>query len=676
MSNRRTILLGIGSVTLALCLSGCSLVSSLEFDDRLLVKLPGDQKKSVPDDKEEWNFRHVVEGPRRYPGDWYLVWQRYHSTSTHLAFPWSRWVYARENALSVAEAAHREFQVYPLMIEPDFVFTTAAARVDAPTPPPASASNNSADVSAKLQVRELPSGAWPEGTDDNGDISVRWYQDDKHTQLTKAVNKIGEGKAGLGIRIGILDDGFSAGQAGLPDRSQLDDEPAGDAMGTLLTDDNFKPVAPGSTGGTHGTAALGILAGRRICIKDQIVNGHKIADFAGYIGGVPHARIVLVRVAPWVISLSTANMAYGIDYASRRRHCDVLSISNGGAPCEIWVDAVNAAYERGTAMFAAEGDFYSVVPEPFQPLGIVVPASPVYPASFRTVMGVTGVTADGDSYAENNLGRLLTHPLAIGQWIARGTYGAKGTWNSVFGINDEPDRSIVKRNGALRAYPIAAYSPNMPWLVAASQGDPTNNYLDLNGSGTSAATPQVAAAAALWLGYHRAEFDRKEWNSWKKPEAVYDALLMSAYRRPDKKWPDLYLGAGTLKADDALKIDLGQIENPATHLLPTGNGSLTLTYARAPEDYYDGDRSFTSLFGLAADLTTNDRADLDQRRRPHLEKEEALTRLFYNTMLLEAWHAGDLPKRTGAVQGQNWRENLPLEQKAQKLAQESIRNQH
>ena len=41
---------------------------------------------------------------------------------------------------------------------------------------------------------------------------------------------------------------------------------------------------------------------------------------------------------------------------------------------------------------------------------------------------------------------------------------------------------------------LAAYTPNMPW---AEINCPT--IVDMDGAGTSAATPQVAAAAALWL---------------------------------------------------------------------------------------------------------------------------------------------------------------------------------
>src|SRR5208282_6387216 len=51
----------------------------------------------------------------------------------------------------------------------------------------------------------------------------------------------------------------------------------------------------------------------------------------------------------------------------------------------------------------------------------------------------------------------------------------------------------------------------------------------------------------------------REWNSWRKAEAVYDALLISAKRDNDKNRPDLYLGAGMLKAGDALRQEYANI---------------------------------------------------------------------------------------------------------------------
>jgi len=93
----------------------------------------------------------------------------------------------------------------------------------------------------------------------------------------------------------------------------------------------------------------------------------------------------------------------------------------------------------------------------------------VYPGRFGRVIAACGVMADGSPYANLPMNRMA------------GNYGP---------------------NSKMRTA-IAAYTPNVPW---ARFGEPT--VVDFDGNGTSAATPQVAAAAALWIEKHRAEFGR------------------------------------------------------------------------------------------------------------------------------------------------------------------------
>jgi uncharacterized protein YggE len=51
--------------------------------------------------------------------------------------------------------------------------------------------------------------------------------------------------------------------------------------------------------------------------------------------------------------------------------------------------------------------------------------------------------------------------------------------------------------------------------------------VDLDGEGTSSATPQVAAAALLWLTQHKHAFDAK-WRGWERVEMVRKVLFEMA----------------------------------------------------------------------------------------------------------------------------------------------------
>jgi len=372
-----------------------------------------------------------------------------------------------------------------------------------------------------------------------------------------------------------------------------------------------------------------------------------------YLGGAPHAQVVPVLVAPWVFSLQTADLAYGIDYASRAKNCDVISMSHGGAPSLIWADAVNAAYARGTAIFAAAGDFYSWIGTD---MGILVPSYTVYPAAFRSVMGVTGVTADGKTYAKNGIGHLAMHIFSLSAWsdyLFRGSFGADMETRWLFGYLHDPDPGQKWDNGLLHPYPIAAFSPNIPW--ALSSADPASggakNLIDLNGAGTSAATPQVAAAAALWLQENYAEINASnDWHSWRKAEAVYVALLASAARSKTGQ-PDHYLGAGILKAANALTNDYASIramaDTRSTRPQNEKSGQVPpLGFSRALRDYYDGERSGAQLFfPWRRQPEFSQRADLRQSPKYFSDREIALRNLYFNGLLLEQYEKARTPRK-------------------------------
>jgi hypothetical protein len=78
----------------------------------------------------------------------------------------------------------------------------------------------------------------------------------------------------------------------------------------------------------------------------------------------------------------------------------------------------------------------------------------VYPAAFRRVIGVTGVTSEGKTYSGNSLGRLFRRLSLVGDWGFRGSYGPDG-W--LAGLNPRVNVDEVEAEaGVLRPYPIAA----------------------------------------------------------------------------------------------------------------------------------------------------------------------------------------------------------------------------
>ena len=192
----------------------------------------------------------------------------------------------------------------------------------------------------------------------------------------------------------------------------------------------------------HGTATLALLAGRRVQPPQTTFN-----DF---LGGAPYAEIVPVRIADSVIHFYTSAMARGLRYAVNAG-CDVVSISMGGIPARSWADAVNRAYEAGVAIFAAAGN--RIGPSP--------PRYIVYPARFARVVAVCGATSDRTPYYKPGLHRKM---------------------QGCFGPNSKMTTAL------------AAFTPNDPWAVMGC-----DNLITHDGGGTSSATPQAAAAAALWL---------------------------------------------------------------------------------------------------------------------------------------------------------------------------------
>ncbi|HSS50097.1 MAG TPA: S8 family serine peptidase [Thermoanaerobaculia bacterium] len=235
----------------------------------------------------------------------------------------------------------------------------------------------------------------------------------------------------------------------------------------------------------HGTGTLSILAGGKVPAFGDAV-----------LGGAPEAEILPLRVADSVVLLRTSALARALAYAVEQR-CDVVTLSMGGLPSDAWAEAVDNAYEAGICICAAAGNHVGSVP----------PRVLVYPARYSRVLAVCGVMANDLPYA-----------------------GLQGkTLEGSFG----PDSVMTEA--------LAAYTPNIPWARFGC-----DTVVRRNGEGTSAATPQVAAAVALWFEHYKAQLRR----DFQRVEAVRNALFTTAKLKRDKK----HFGNGVLQARAALDV--------------------------------------------------------------------------------------------------------------------------
>jgi hypothetical protein len=318
-----------------------------------------------------------------------------------------------------------------------------------------------------------------------------WHLGEEFSGLRAAREAVGDPASR--ILVGILDTGYDPTHATLPQHLRLD-------LARNFTDDGAPgdatdpaSMAPFTNPG-HGTATLALLAGKRI-------NPRNFPHFNDFLGGAPHVEVVPIRIADSVVHFRTSAMAAGIEYAAQIG-CQVLSISMGGVPSAAWADAVNHAYEAGVAIFAAAGNRIGPLP----------PATLVYPARFARVVAVCGFTAAKQPYYLPGLHRKM-----------HGCFG--------------PESAMT--------HAVAAYTPNIPW---ASIG--CGELVNPDGCGTSAATPQAAAAAALWLQQHQPGVTPL----WKRVEAVRHAMFQSADSSPPAG--SEYFGNGLLRARRMLDVPL------------------------------------------------------------------------------------------------------------------------
>lgn len=262
----------------------------------------------------------------------------------------------------------------------------------------------------------------------------------------------------------------------------------------------FRLLQPG-----HGTATLALLAGSHVDLK------FGQAQYVGDIGGAPDAEVIPIRIGPTVVHFCSSSMAKGLFHALApcgdpddpipgERPCDVVTCSHGGLPSAAWASAVNHLYEAGIIVVAASGDSFH-----FGPVDLATRFT-VYPSAFNCVLTAVGATYDLKGYATDIFSEM------------------QGCWG--------PDPVMNKA--------IAGFTPNVPWLNCLEL-----NGFSMHGGGTSAATPQVAAACALWVQLYGSKMER----DWKRVAACRMALFHGAHNvHPDRS----KLGNGTLHVPGAL----------------------------------------------------------------------------------------------------------------------------
>lgn len=319
------------------------------------------------------------------------------------------------------------------------------------------------------------------------------------SQLRSARDRIGANPAR--VRIGILDTGFDFNHQARP-RNLLRDLQRNFVDDGRPINDASDPYPRGLfTNPGHGTGTIGLLAGELLQDMNQ-------AEQNGvYLGGAPQAEILPVRIATGVVLLHSSAFAAGLDYliapnGNTADRVDIVSMSMGGVASKAWADVVNRAYDAGIVMVTAAGNNFPGTPQ-----------SIVYPARFGRVIAACGVMADGRPYIRAN--------VPFGKMA--GNYGPTSKMDTA----------------------LAAYTPNTSWAEINCEA-----IVDMDGAGTSSATPQIAAAAALWLQKHKTEM-----RGW-PPQEIVEATRNALFKSADSQAPDShkYFGRGALRALDALNI--------------------------------------------------------------------------------------------------------------------------
>lgn len=362
--------------------------------------------------------------------------------------------------------------------------------------------NNNIHTGYKRKKAKIVSKA---STDDNGydpdwqpHRNLVWHLGDEFSQLKSARDAVADSK--YVVRIGHIDTGYSKTHPVIPDSIRKNPLQRSFVDGEEQLDAHDRMISGGLKQPNHGTGTLGLLAGT--LTKLQTDDG----VFNDYLGGAWFADIVCCRIAPSVILMKTSAFAEALNYLTSLNQLGhpvhVVSMSMGGAPSRAWAKAVNAAYAAGITLVTAAGNNFNGLPTQHV----------VYPARFKRVVAACGVTHDFKPYFTKKVGEM------------RGCYG--------------PDRHMDKALGA--------FTPNTPWANSSGK-------ISFSGAGTSSATPQIAAAAAIYYRKYHQELDALQ--PWQRVEAIRHALYKTALKKVNGAGSYFsYFGNGILQANAALTV--------------------------------------------------------------------------------------------------------------------------
>lgn len=375
---------------------------------------------------------------------------------------------------------------------------------------------------------------------------IIWHLGNNFTQLRKASlflhPEIGIGQIPVWNpnipRVAMIDTGIRYDYPTIPPNLDIEAARSFTKKGKVINDENAtdRGIIPEKHG--HGTATANLLAGGFLSSKDS-----PDGIWNGIIGAAPQMKIIPLRISESVVILSAKAFAEALNYAVNI-NVDVVSMSMAGAPSNKMAEAINNAYLKGVVVVCAGGNQWSS--------GVMgaLPDALMYPARFERVIAAVGVAFDGRPYRAD---------LTTSDVQARSEGGE--TMGSCYGPEDS-NKSV-----------LAAYTPNTIW--AGGDGDKTGKTkATMDGGGTSTATPQIAAAAAMWLELHGEALDEaigayqrtakgrelaeksKYGLKWMRVEAVRYALFNSAKKEVGKennKHYDHLYGNGVLQAYEALR---------------------------------------------------------------------------------------------------------------------------